>query len=117
MRYGMKILETIENIVEKDIRYKLDAYNFVLAALDCAVKKLDRPRHISGKELLGVIKRYAQNQFGPMVRTVLEHWGITSTEDFGHIVFNLVEAKILSKTEEDSIEDFKGGYDFKQVFD
>ncbi|HNV24106.1 MAG TPA: hypothetical protein PKH98_04375, partial [Candidatus Omnitrophota bacterium] len=44
------------------------------------------------------------------------HWGIKNTEDFGHIVFNLVENKILTKTEDDNIDTFKDAYDFQEVF-
>lgn len=112
----MKILETIEDIAQRDSRYKIDGYNFVLEALNYTVSKLKERRHISGQELLAGIRRYTKEQFGPMSCQVLEHWGIKSTEDFGHIVFNLVDAKILSKTEQDSIADFKNGYDFKEVF-
>ena len=52
-----------------------------------------------------------------MALTVLHHWGITSTEDFGNVVFTLVENKVLSKTEEDDIKDFRDIYDFEKVFD
>lgn len=116
MRDTIKILTKIEDIVERDPRYKIDAYNFILEALNYTVRKLKQSRHVSGKELLEGIKECVKEQFGPMAGTVLEHWGINSTEDFGHIVFNLVSAKILSKTEQDSIEDFKNGFDFKQIF-
>lgn len=109
-------LETMERIVQRDGRYKIDSYNFVLEALNYTVVKLEKPRHVTGKELLEGIKEYAKEQFSPMVRTVFEHWGITSTEDFGHIVFNLVDVKLLGKTEQDSIEDFKNGYSFEKVF-
>lgn len=110
-------MEAIEKIVNRDRRYKIDAYNFVLEALSYTVKKFKKSRHVTGRELLEGIKEYAKEQFGPMARTVLEHWGVKNTEDFGNIVFSLVEAKILSKTEEDSIEDFKDGYSFEEVFD
>jgi len=116
MKEAINILETVEKIVERDGRYKAEAYSFVLEALSYTVKELKAPRHVSGGELLKGIKQYAKTQFGPMVCTVFEHWGIKSTEDFGHIVFRLVDAKLLGKTEEDSIEDFKDGYDFKEVF-
>ena len=112
----MNILETIENVVKRDARYKIEAYNFVLEALNYTVRKLKKSRHVTGKELLEGIKQYAKEQFGPMTHTVLGHWGVNSTEDFGHIVFSLVEAKVLSKTEQDCIDDFKNGYDFKKVF-
>ena len=115
--------ETIwEELTGKDTRYTRDAYCFVREALDFTqdhVKKqnLGKPRHVSGQELLDGIRLYALQQFGPMTRTVLEEWGIRSCEDFGEIVFNMVEHKILSKTENDSREDFKGGYDFREAFE
>jgi uncharacterized repeat protein (TIGR04138 family) len=36
-------------------------------------------------------------------------------EDFGEIVFNMVESGMLAKTEKDSREDFRGGYDFYEA--
>ena len=66
--------------------------------------------------LLGV-REYALSQFGPMARRVLMEWGITSCEHIGEMVFLLVDAGLLGKTEEDRIEDFKKGYDFKEAFD
>jgi len=116
MSEAANILETIENLIKRDSRYKIDAYNFVLEALNYTVSELKKSRHVSGRELLEGIKQYARDQFGPMARTVLAHWGVNRAEDFGYIVFNLVEAKVLSKTEQDSINDFKNGYDFKKVF-
>ena len=51
-----------------------------------------------------------------MVITVFDSWGIRSTEDVGHMVFNLIGAGIFGKTDEDSIEDFKRIYDFQEAF-
>jgi uncharacterized repeat protein (TIGR04138 family) len=116
MAEPINILETIEDIVRRDKRYKVDSYNFILEALNYTVGKLKKARHVTGKELLEGIRQYAREQFGPMALTVFEHWGVNSTQDFGNIVFNLVNAKILSKTEQDSIIDFKHGYDFKETF-
>ncbi|MFC1631310.1 Minf_1886 family protein [Candidatus Omnitrophota bacterium] len=116
MKDALKLLETIEDIVNRDSRYKIDAYNFVLETLNYTVRNLKKTRHVTGVELLAGIREQAQKQFGPMARTVFEHWGVQETLDFGHIVFNLVDAKILSKTDQDSIEDFKNGYDFKDAF-
>jgi uncharacterized repeat protein (TIGR04138 family) len=117
MKDTIKILETIEDIIERDARYSADAYNFVLEALNYTVGRLKQRRHVTGKELLEGIRRYASEQFGPMARTVFEHWGVKTTEDFGFIVFNLVDARILNKTEQDSIEDFKNSYNFEEAFD
>ncbi len=62
---------------------------------------------MSGKELLEGIREYALNEFGPMTLALLREWGIHACEDFGNIVFNLVEHGVLAKTEEDTREDFK----------
>ena len=37
-------------------------------------------------------------------------------EDVGEIVFNLFETKRIGKTENDSREDFIGGFDFRTEF-
>jgi uncharacterized repeat protein (TIGR04138 family) len=103
-------------ICEKDARYKEDAYEFVLEALSFTQRKIKCPQHVTGQELLEGIKELLMEKFGPMTLLVLQHWGIDATEDFGNIVFNLVDNKVLSKTEEDKIESFRNVYDFDQVF-
>ena len=113
--------EAVLAICQKDARYHPDAYDFLVEALDVTVKEIrtrqpDHDRHISGKELLDGIKEFALDEFGPLAFTVFAEWGIHSTEDFGEIVFNLVEAGRLGKTESDSREDFKDGYRFADVF-
>jgi uncharacterized repeat protein (TIGR04138 family) len=47
---------------------------------------------------------------------VLEEWGLRCCSDFGEIVFNMIEAGWLAKTEKDSRADFLGGYDFDEAF-
>lgn len=110
-------LGALKEILRKDPRYKLEAYSFLMAALNFTVSRLPKPRHVTGQELLEGIREYGLEQFGPMTRTVFEHWGVKSTEDFGNIVFNLIDVGLLGRTEEDSIDDFKGVYDFNKAFD
>lgn len=110
-------LEKIERVMEEHREYKFEAYSFVMAALHQTVSKLPKARHVTGKELLHGIRDYALEQFGPMTRTVLNYWGIKKTDDFGKIVFALVEVGILRKQPGDKIEDFFGVYDFKDAFD
>jgi uncharacterized repeat protein (TIGR04138 family) len=105
----------------KDPRYHRDAYLFVREALDYTQKTIGkdtrgRIRHVTGQELLGGIREYALQQFGPMAKTVLEEWGIHSSKDFGEIVFNMVEVEWLAKTDKDSRADFEHGYDFDVAF-
>ena len=112
-----ELLEKIRKICGKNPRYKPEAYLFVLASLHFTVNSLSESRHVTGQELLAGIRVYGMDQFGPMTRQVFSHWGITRTEDFGNIVFSLVDAKLLGKTEEDSIEHFQDIYDFETAFD
>jgi len=114
----------IDLIAQKDPRYRREAYVFVRDALDYTKKGASRREgaplndneHVTGQELLAGIREYALAQFGPMVITVLEEWGITRCEDFGEIVFNVVEAGLFSKTDTDSRADFLNGYDFDDAF-
>lgn len=103
-------------IIAQDPRYKPEAYLFVHDALGHTWARLDQRRHVTGRELLDGIKYLALERYGPMARAVLNSWGVRTTDDFGAIVFNLVDAGLLSKTEEDDIEDFRDVYDFDDVF-
>jgi len=113
--------EVLERIVSQDCRYHREAYLFLREALDhtqkhLAESKRTEPRHVTGKELLDGIRDYALEQYGPMTKTVLNEWGIKSCEDFGEIVFNMVDQALLSKTDSDTRQDFKGGFDFDEAF-
>ena len=106
----------LEQIIARDPRYKLEAYVFVHDALGHTWSRLEQRRHVTGRELLDGIKDLALKQYGPMALAVLNSWGVRATDDFGAIVFNMVDAGLLSKTEEDRIEDFHAVYDFDDVF-
>ena len=108
--------ELLQNILARDLRYAAEAYVFVRAGLDYTVRRLEKPRHVSGQELLAGIREFALTEFGPMTKTVLNGWGIKRTEDIGEIVFNMVETGLLGKTEKDSRADFANGYDFEEAF-
>jgi len=113
--------EALGKIRAKDPRYQRDAYLFVREALDHTQKTIGkdargRIRHVTGQELLRGIQEYALQQFGPMTQTVLEEWGVRRCEDFGEIVFNMVEVGWLAKTDKDNRADFQGGYDFEEAF-
>lgn len=107
----------VDLIREQDGRYAPEAFHFVREALDWKVARLPARRHISGPELLDAVRTLAVERFGPMARTVLNHWGLVAGEDVGQIVFLLVEAGVLSKTEEDSLEDFSGVVRFDDAFE
>jgi uncharacterized repeat protein (TIGR04138 family) len=98
-------------------RFQGKAYLFLLSSLHRVMERLDEPRHISGRELAEGVRDLALEQYGPMARTVLGHWGIHRTDDLGDIVFALVECGILTKQDEDRRHDFEGVFDFEEVFE
>jgi len=113
--------EALDSIVARDPRYARDAYVFLRDSLDFTTKQQKKikgatVRHVAGPELLEGVRQYALQEFGPMVMTVFSSWGIHCCQDIGHMVFNLIEAGIFGKTEEDSLEDFKNVYDFEAAF-
>ncbi len=109
--------EILDRLTERNPRFHGKAYLFLLSALNAVMASLEEPRHISGEELALGVRDLALEEFGPLARTVLGHWGIHATEDLGEIVFTLVECGLLVKREEDRREDFENLYDFEEVFD
>ena len=116
---------TIEQVALQDGRYAAQAYYFVFEALRYTQRMLgknpaspsEQERHVAGQQLLEGIRRLAIEQFGYMARILFEQWGVRQTADFGEIVFRLVGSGLMGKTQNDSLDDFKGGYDFREAFD
>ena len=109
----------INEIVIQDTRYSFDGYVFINEAVIYTVKKSEESRmenessHISGPELLNGVMEYALKNFGPTAYSVFCEWGILDSMAIGNIVFNMIEHRILSRSENDSIKDFKNAFDFK----
>lgn len=100
-----------------------EAFEFVRQGLAHTVKSIhgdvpgdDETRNVSGQQLCLGLRDYAVKQYGMLARTVLDRWGIQRTDDFGRIVFAMVDIGLMSKTEEDRMEDFRGVYDFEEAF-
>jgi uncharacterized repeat protein (TIGR04138 family) len=125
----------LDSILQKDPRYHRDAYQFVREALDYTQrmgakggKNEPRPaqetrktrgvdeQHVTGQQLLAGIRAFALETFGPMALAVLHEWGIRRCEDFGEIVFLMIDHNLLGKTDRDRPEDFSCGYDFDEAF-
>ena len=109
--------DILERLRERNPRFHHKAYLFLLAALHEVIQELQEPRHISGQELSEGVRGLALERFGPMARTVLEHWGIHTTDDLGEIVFALVDYGVLIRRDEDRLEDFRDVFDFEEVFE
>lgn len=115
----------IEDLIRRDPRYSLEAYEFVFSALTHTQRMLGRrtvpeqgqetEHHVSGPQLLDGVRDLALREFGLMARTVFRFWGVNQTADFGEIVFNLIAAGLMSKTERDDRRDFHDVYDLDEV--
>jgi uncharacterized repeat protein (TIGR04138 family) len=113
--------QSVSTAVSRDPRYAADAYAFLKDALDFTIRRQKKSRvkelgHVSGEELCQGVRDYAIQQFGPMVPTLFEAWGIRSTRDMGEMVFNLINAGAFSKSDADHVEDFENIYDFTDAF-
>lgn len=114
--------EKIQHVRRRDRRFSRHAYYFVLDALDYTMSNLGREaksgedRHVGGRELMAGIREFAADQFGPMAALVFERWGVRGPGDFGEIVFNLIDAELLSRRPTDSRLDFVDGTDFRETF-
>jgi len=113
--------EIIRGIIKVDSRYREEAYSFVREGLDYTVRELkdlekDTSHHVRGWELSKGIRDYAIREYGPVSLRVLKHWGIHSSDDIGEIVYNMIKAELLGKTEEDDKNDFHNVFDFDEAF-
>lgn len=113
--------EAVEAVSRDDKRYHAEAYMFLRDSLEGTLKRRKKAKkevggHVAAPELLEGFRIHALNEFGPMAITVLEYWGVHSCEDVGHMVFNLVQAGVFGKTDDDTLESFAGGFDFRTAF-
>ncbi len=130
----------LAKLLKKDRRYKLDAYAFVEEALSFAHDSLgmgsegpteddpeakprpkrgeEKPveRHLTGQELCEAIRQFALDEYGYLAKSVLNSWGVNATDDFGSIVFNLIDIGRMKKTKQDRREDFHNVYSFDVAF-
>jgi uncharacterized repeat protein (TIGR04138 family) len=117
----MTFSEAVEIVLAQDPRYGRDAYSFLREVLSGTMKrrgktKKDMEAHVSAAEILEVFRLHALKEFGPMALTVLAYWGIYTPTDIGNMVFALVDAKFLTKNEEDTVDSFRVGPPFEEIF-
>jgi uncharacterized repeat protein (TIGR04138 family) len=98
-------------------RYRPCGYEFVLQALGFTIHRLGKRRHVSGQELLAGILEHAREKYGPFGAEVFLSWGVRETLDFGEIVWDLIDMKLLSRREEDHKEDFRSSIDLREYYE
>ena len=114
-----QVLERIRSeIIDsgRDTRYLPGGYEFVLNGLDFFLTRIGEKRHVTGQELSIGLLSFAHKQYGLLAHDVMIHLGIKKSDDFGYIVYNLIEIGVMSKRPEDKIEDFFDVVDFSAFF-
>ena len=90
--------------------YPPHAFEFIHEGLDYTVAqahgnaKTTGNRHVTGQQLCEGLRELALSRWGRMARTVLRRWNVTSTLDFGRIVYAQIEMGEMQKVDEDSID-------------
>jgi uncharacterized repeat protein (TIGR04138 family) len=128
------VMSTLERSPAPRLRYPRNAYAFLFQALRHTQQKLGKispasgaddeqehevaedEAHLTGQQLLYGIRDYAREQFGWLAQAVFHVWGIHATDDFGRMVFELVDRGEMRKTDNDHISDFFDVYNFEEVF-
>lgn len=135
-------VKTLRQVADDGGLYPVEAFEFVQLGLSFTVNRIhgkdastsqggspsqgaspsqggspSQSRHVTGQQLCEGLRDYALQQWGLLAKTVLGRWNVTSTLDFGRIVFSLVAGGLLKTTEGDTLEDFRNVYDFKTAFE
>jgi uncharacterized repeat protein (TIGR04138 family) len=111
-------------LARQEPRFSYEAYQFICDAVNFTQDRLGRlleddnteiDQHVSGGELVRGACTLAVQEYGLMAPVVFKLWGIRSTEDFGDMVFRLIGAERLSRSERDDPEDFHDLFDLDKA--
>lgn len=109
----------------KPAAYPSEAFEFVREGLEYTVHAIHGPepelmetedRHVNGRQLSLGLRDHAIRRFGLMAHSVLTYWNIHRSDDFGRMVYALIEQGVMSRTDRDRMEDFFGIFDFEEAF-
>ena len=111
-------------ILEASGPYPIEAFNFVREGLSYTAQHVhgdvaelpEMDRHVSGQQLCLGLRDFAIQRYGLLAPVVLQHWRINRTEDFGRIVFGMIDAGLMSSTHDDTPEAFRCVFDFDEAF-
>ncbi len=116
--------KTLHDVVDELGTYPIEAFIFLHEALAYTVEHLHGKRkdpeqnmHVSGQQLCQGLRDFAMLKYGMLAGTVLRRWGVNGTVDFGRMVFSMIDAGMMSRTDSDTLDDFRNVYDFRTTFD
>jgi len=111
-------------LARQEPRYSYEAYQFICDAVNFTQDRLGRliedddpeiDQHVSGGELVRGACCLAVQEYGLMAPIVFKLWGIRSTDDFGDMVFRLIGAERLSRSDRDDPDDFRDLFDLEKA--
>lgn len=113
------VAQRFRNLLKKYNDYDRETYAFLFKVLDYTMKNVTKRinGHLSAHEILEGWRLYSIDQFGGLVKTVMDVWGTKTSDDIGKLVFRLIEFKLCGKNDRDKQSDFTGVYDFEKIFD
>jgi len=117
MNDPLSFWEAVDLIRGSDDRFEPEAYGFVMDALEHTLRSIGEQRHVSAHELLEGMCAYAHARYGVMSYTLLERWNVVTTGDIGDVVFQLVDAGVLSRQDSDSRIDFDNVFSLREVLE
>ncbi|MCA9279470.1 MAG: hypothetical protein H6815_01435 [Phycisphaeraceae bacterium] len=85
-------------------------------SIDLLSSDEEASRHVSGQQLCMGLRDFALKRYGLLARTVMSKWGVNRTEDFGNIVFAMIDAGLMRKSDQDTVTDFRAVFDFDEAF-
>lgn len=102
-----------------DNRYPVAAICYVSKCLkrlleaNSSKKEARKTRHVTGQAICDALKDSLLEDYGSFAIDVLAQWNIHETNDFGNIIYALIDVGMLSVSPKDSRTDFVDVYDFK----
>ncbi len=84
---------------------------------DTPRRSAEETRHITGQQLCLGLRDFALRQYGLLARSVLRRWNVNATDDFGRIVYAMIDAGMMRKSEDDQPEHFHAVFEFDEAFE
>jgi uncharacterized repeat protein (TIGR04138 family) len=110
---GTKYAPAAFSFVQNGLGYTSELFT-TRSASKFELDELDH--HVSGQQLCMGLRDFAISRFGLLAPVVLNHWGVHRTEDFGAIVFRMVDLELLRTSQQDSEDDFRSVFQFDEAF-
>jgi uncharacterized repeat protein (TIGR04138 family) len=109
----VSFFNAVKRIRSRDKRYAPEAYALVMDSVAYAIQTIGEARHVSAAELLDHLCDFTKDRYGVLAYSMLEKWGLRSTEDVGAVVYALIDEGELKEQEGDSLAGFSGVFDLR----